>query len=105
MSKLMEQAKQAQQVMQVEAVKVQAELAATEFEGYDSDELVRVVLNGSQEPLATEITEEAMSKGAEELGGILTEAYKDAHSKSITAMKDRMKELASKIGLPPGMGM
>mmetsp|Transcript_17312 Transcript_17312/g.37662 ORF Transcript_17312/g.37662 Transcript_17312/m.37662 type:complete len:160 (-) Transcript_17312:239-718(-) len=104
MGAMFEQVKKAQQIVQVEAVKVQKELAETEFDGYDPEELVKVVLTGNQEPRSTEITEEAMEKGAEELGNLLTLAYKDAHSKSTQAMKDRMKELAAKVGLPPGMG-
>jgi DNA-binding protein YbaB len=104
MAGMMEQVKKAQQLMQTEAVKVQAELAAcvpprstpfvclcvraygcvcagrcadarveaaawcarsAEFDGYDSEELVKVVLSGNQEPKSTEITQEAMDKGAE----------------------------------------
>eukprot|EP00238_Polyblepharides_amylifera_P011342 CAMPEP_0196595462 /NCGR_PEP_ID=MMETSP1081-20130531/81207_1 /TAXON_ID=36882 /ORGANISM="Pyramimonas amylifera, Strain CCMP720" /LENGTH=157 /DNA_ID=CAMNT_0041920047 /DNA_START=108 /DNA_END=581 /DNA_ORIENTATION=- len=104
MGGMMEQIKKAQELVQVEAVKVQKELAETEFSGYDAEELVCVVLTGNQEPVATDITEEAMALGAEELGKLVTEAYKEAHAKSTGAMKDRMRELAGKVGLPPGLG-
>jgi len=104
MGAMMEQVKKAQEIVQVEAVKVQKELAETEFDGYDPDELVKVVLTGNQEPRSTEITEEAMEKGADELGALITLAAKDAHTKSTTAMKSRMKDLAAKVGLPPGLG-
>eukprot|EP00850_Spirogloea_muscicola_P006231 SM000029S10526 [mRNA] locus=s29:659614:660985:+ [translate_table: standard] len=103
MQGLFETVKKAQQVVQVEAVRVQKELAATEFDGYCEDELVKVTLTGNQEPVRAEITEAAMETGAEKLSELVTEAYKDAHLKSVTAMKERMKELASSLGMPPGL--
>eukprot|EP00899_Mesostigma_viride_P025823 jgi/Mesvir1/6425/Mv19512-RA.1 len=103
MQGLFETVKKAQQVVQVEAIKVQKELAEAEFEGYSEDELVKVVLSGNQEIKSTDITEAAMAKGAEELSKSVTEAYADAHKKSVMAMKDRMKDLASSLGLPPSL--
>ena len=43
-------------------------LSRAEFDGYDSEELVRVVLSGNQEPKVTEITQAAMEKGPEVRG-------------------------------------
>ncbi|CAI5473750.1 unnamed protein product [Closterium sp. Yama58-4] len=103
MANLFETVRKAQQVVQVEAVKVQKELAAAEFDGYCEDELVKVTLTGNQEPCRCEITDAAMELGAEKLGELITEAYKDAHQKSVTAMKLRMKDLASSLGMPPTM--
>ncbi|CAI5936745.1 unnamed protein product [Closterium sp. NIES-64] len=103
MANLFETVRKAQQVVQVEAVKVQKELAAAEFDGYCEDELVKVTLTGNQEPCRCEITDAAMELGAEKLGELITEAYKDAHQKSVTAMKLRMKDLASSLGMPPNM--
>ncbi|CAI7741654.1 unnamed protein product [Closterium sp. NIES-53] len=103
MANLFETVRKAQQVVQVEAVKVQKELAAAEFDGYCEDELVKVTLTGNQEPCRCEITDAAMELGAEKLGDLITEAYKDAHQKSVTAMKLRMKDLASSLGMPPNM--
>ena len=48
-----------------EAAKAQEELAAAEFDGYSSDETVRVVMSGNQEPKSVDITEEAIASGAE----------------------------------------
>ena len=62
-------------------------------------------MTGNQEPRSTEITEAALALGAERVSELVTEAYKDAHIKSVTAMKERMKELASKMGMPEGMGL
>jgi DNA-binding protein YbaB len=50
MGNLMENIKKAQAMVQVEAQKVQEELAVAEFEGFSSDETVRVVMSGNQEP-------------------------------------------------------
>ena len=105
MGNFMKQLKQAQEVMQVEAVKVQKEMQEAEFEGFSSDETVRVTLSGNQEAKGCDITQAAYSQGAEALGVLITEAYKDAHEKSVTAMKDRMKNLASSLGLPQNPNM
>jgi len=97
---LVESVSKAQKVVQVEAVKIQRELAEAEFEGYSENELVRVKITGNQEVKGTEITEAAMEEGAEAVGLMVTQAYKDAHRKSVQAMKDRMQSLAQKMGLP-----
>lgn len=103
MQNLYETVKKAQMVVQVEAVKVQKELAAAEFDGYCEGELIKVTLSGNQQPVRTEITEAAMELGAEKLSLLVTEAYKDAHQKSVQAMKERMSNLASSLGMPPGL--
>lgn len=84
-----------------------AVLRRTEFEGYDEDELVRVVVSGNQEPKAIDVTEAAMKLTAEELSARLTAAAKDAHSNSVANMKAKMRDLAGKLGLPqaPGGGL
>ncbi|KAK8936805.1 hypothetical protein KSP39_PZI011868 [Platanthera zijinensis] len=103
MQNLYETVKKAQMVVQVEAVRVQKELAAEEFDGYCEGELIKVTLSGNQLPVRTEITEAAMELGAEKLSLLVTEAYKDAHQKSILALKDRMSNLAQSLGMPPGL--
>ncbi|PNY18091.1 nucleoid-associated protein Synpcc7942_0464-like protein [Trifolium pratense] len=130
MQNLFETVKKAQMVVQVEAVRVQKELAAAEFDGYCEGELVKVTLSGNQQPLRTEITEAAMELGSEEgsirkhkydfhfviyplvmathllgkLSLLITEAYKEAHEKSVLGMKERMNDLAQSLGMPPGLG-
>ncbi|KOM42966.1 hypothetical protein LR48_Vigan05g057000 [Vigna angularis] len=84
MQNLYETVKKAQMVVQVEAVRVQKELAAAEFDGYCDGELVKVTLSGNQQPVRTEITEAAMELGPE-------------------AMKERMNDLAQSLGMPPGL--
>ncbi|EEF32999.1 nucleoid-associated protein At2g24020, chloroplastic [Ricinus communis] len=103
MQNLYETVKKAQMVVQVEAVKVQKELALAEFDGYCEGELIKVTLSGNQQPVRTEITEAAMELGAEKLSLLVNEAYKDAHQKSVQAMKERMSDLAQSLGMPPGM--
>ncbi|KAH9624978.1 hypothetical protein KSS87_005260 [Heliosperma pusillum] len=103
MQNLYETVKKAQMVVQVEAVKVQKELAAAEFDGYCQGELIKVTLSGNQQPIRTEITEAAMELGAEKVSILVTEAYKDAHQKSVLAMKERMGNLAQSLGMPPGL--
>ncbi|KAL1557398.1 nucleoid-associated protein, chloroplastic-like protein [Salvia divinorum] len=103
MANLYETVKKAQMVVQVEAVRVQKELAAAEFDGYCQDELIKATLSGNQQPVRIEITDAAMELGAEKLSLLVTEAYKDAHQKSVEAMKERMSNLAQSLGMPGGM--
>ncbi|WCJ30118.1 hypothetical protein M5689_011696 [Euphorbia peplus] len=103
MQNLYETVKKAQMVVQVEAVRVQKELAVAEFDGYCEGELIKVTLSGNQQPIRTEITEAAMELGSEKLALLVNEAYKDAHQKSVQAMKERMSDLAQSLGMPPGL--
>ena len=64
---LMENVKKAQQLVQVEAAKVQEELSKAEFDGYSSDETIRVVMSGNQEPRSVDITEAAMEANSAEV--------------------------------------
>lgn len=104
MQGLYDTVRKAQQVVQVEAVRVQKELAAAEFDGYCEGELIKVTLSGNQEPVSVDITEAAMELGVERVSLLVNEAYKDAHQKSVLAMKERMKNLAQSLGMPPGLG-
>ncbi|GMI89295.1 Suppressor of TIC40 2 [Hibiscus trionum] len=103
MQNLYETVKKAQMVVQVEAVRVQKELAAAEFDGYCEGELIKATLSGNQQPIRIEITEAAMDLGAEKLSLLVNEAYKDAHQKSVQAMKERMSDLAQSLGMPQGL--
>ncbi|XP_022754510.1 nucleoid-associated protein At4g30620, chloroplastic-like isoform X1 [Durio zibethinus] len=103
MQNLYETVKKAQMVVQVEAVRVQKELAAAEFDGYCEGELIKATLSGNQQPIRIEITEAAMELGVEKLSFLVNEAYKDAHQKSVQAMKERMSDLAQSLGMPQGL--
>ena len=56
---------------------------STKFEGFSEDDLVRAVISGNQEPISTHISEAAMELSAEELSLLVTDAYQDAHDKSV----------------------
>lgn len=90
-------------VVQVEAVRVQKELAAAEFDGYCEGELIKATLSGNQQPVRIEITDAAMDMGSDKLSLLVTEAYRDAHQKSVLAMKERMNNLAQSLGMPAGL--
>ncbi|CAL5434940.1 unnamed protein product [Camellia sinensis] len=46
----------------------------------------------------------SISSDPEKLSLLVTEAYKDAHQKSVQAMKERMSNLAQSLGMPQGLG-
>lgn len=100
MGKMMDTLKKAQELVQVETAKMQKELDNTEFDGYDEEETVRVVLTGNQVPKSVDITQSAMGVDAEELSQRITTAMKEAHTKSVAGMKSRMQDLAKNLGIP-----
>jgi nucleoid-associated protein EbfC len=104
MGNLMESVRKAQQLVQEETKRMQAELSVAEIEGFSSDETVRVVMSGQQEPKNIDITQAAYDQGAEKLEKLVGEAMKDAHAKSVDYMKNEMKGMAQRLGLPPGYG-
>ena len=48
-------------------MQVQEELAKAEFEGFDANETVRVIMSGNQEPRSVEITEAAREENSAEV--------------------------------------
>ena len=99
MKELADAFKKAQQV-QEGAKRLQEELEQMEIEGKSEDGLVKVVLNGNQEPLGVEISPDALGQGAEALSTIVAAAMKDAYQKSTATMRSRMEELTSGLDLP-----
>lgn len=99
MKELAEAFKKAQQV-QEGAKKLQEELEQMEIEGQSEDGLVKVVLNGNQEPRRVEISPDALGKGAEALSATVAAAMQDAYLKSTATMRSRMEELTSGLGIP-----
>lgn len=71
----MENVKKAQQLVQVEAAKVQEELSKAEFDGYSNDETIRVVMSGNQEPRSVDITEAAMEANSAEVSDHLSATF------------------------------
>lgn len=99
MKELADAFKKAQQV-QEGAKRLQEELEQMEIEGQSEDGLVKVVLNGNQEPRHVQISPDALGQGAEALSAIVAAAMKDAYEKSTATMRSRMEELTSGLDLP-----
>lgn len=99
MKELADAFKKAQQV-QEGAKRLQEELEQMEIEGQSEDGLVKVVLNGNQEPRRVEISPDALGQGAETLSATVTAAMRDAYEKSTATMRGRMEELTSGLDLP-----
>lgn len=59
------------------------EKCRVEFEGYDSDEMVRVVVTGNQEPKSIELTQNIFDLELDEVEASILAAMKEAHSKSV----------------------
>ncbi|EFH69405.1 hypothetical protein ARALYDRAFT_335341 [Arabidopsis lyrata subsp. lyrata] len=78
MQNLYETVKKAQMVVQVEAVRVQKELAVAEFDGYCEGELVKVTLSGNQQPIRTDITDAAMELGSENVAATKAASSSDS---------------------------
>ena len=102
LGKMKELASAFQKAQQVQegAKKLQEELETMEIEGQSSDGLVRVTVSGNQEPRGVNIAPEALEKGNEALSELVTEAMKDAYSKSTDTMRSRMEDLTSGLSLP-----
>lgn len=58
--------------------------------GSSMDGKVKVTFTGSQVPVEVEVTEDAMAQGASGLSAALTEAMKDAHTKSVNHMQTKL---------------
>lgn len=99
MKELAEAFKKAQQV-QEGAKRLQEELEQMEIEGQSEDGLVKVVLNGNQEPQRVEISPDALAGGTEALSATVAAAMKDAYEKSTATMRSRMEELTSGLDIP-----
>jgi nucleoid-associated protein EbfC len=89
----------AQQVQQG-AQELQEELEQMNIEGQSSDGSVKVIMSGNQEPRSVEISPEAAEKEAEALSALVTEAVKDAYTKSTETMREKMEALTSGLQLP-----
>lgn len=99
MKELTEAFKKAQQV-QEGAKQLQEELEQLEVEGSAGGGLVKVVLNGNQNPQRVTIAPEVMSEGADVVSDLVTAAMKDAYNKSTSTMRERMENLTEGLQLP-----
>lgn len=99
MKELTEAFKKAKQV-QEGAKQLQEELERLEIEGEAGGGLVRVMMNGNQEPKQVTISPDVMGEGAEVLSDLVAAAMKDAYNKSTATMREKMEELTSDLNIP-----
>jgi DNA-binding protein YbaB len=74
------------------AAQVQEELARAEFDGYSSDETVRVVMSGNQEPRSVDITEAALEGNSAEVG-----MFSKAHAPVLKLLPCMAHEVAASM--------
>ncbi len=88
--------------MQQKMQSLQAEAAATEVSATAGNGLVTVVATGAQEIVAVRIQPAAM-EDRELLEDLVAAATNEALRRSKEAVANRLAELASAMGLPPGL--
>ncbi|WP_013324583.1 YbaB/EbfC family nucleoid-associated protein [Gloeothece verrucosa] len=98
--KELQEAFQKAQQVQEGAKQLQDELEKMEIEGQSGDGSVTVIMSGNQEPRSVTIQPAALEKGAEALSELVTEAMRNAYSKSTDTMRQKMEELTSGLNLP-----
>ncbi len=93
--------KQAQQ-MQANLQKVQEELASMEVTGQAGGGMVSVLMNGRHEVRRVTIDDSLMGDDREMLEDLIAAAVNDAVHKLEATTQERMAEVTSGLGLPPG---
>mmetsp|Transcript_19895 Transcript_19895/g.29767 ORF Transcript_19895/g.29767 Transcript_19895/m.29767 type:complete len:172 (+) Transcript_19895:909-1424(+) len=86
--------------MQEATKSMKEDLEKAEYEGFSSDETVRVVLSGTQQPKLIDVTQAAVDQGADKLQQLVVEASKDAYKLSKAGQEARMKKYFADMGLP-----
>ena len=94
--------KQAQQ-MQANIEKAQKELAEAEVIGEAGAGMVKVTMNGRHDVKRVEIDTELMNDDKEMVEDLVAAAVHDANRRVEKMTQERMSELTSGMGLPPGM--
>ncbi len=94
--------KQAQQ-MQANIEKAQKELAEAEVVGEAGAGMVKVTMNGRHDVKRVEIDAELMNDDKEMVEDLVAAAVNDANRRVEKMTQERMSELTSGMGLPPGM--
>lgn len=101
--KIQEALKKAQQVRDG-AQKLQKELEEMEIVGEAGNGLVKVTMNGNQEPLKVSLDPEALKEAPDVLEDLILTAMVNAYTQSAEIMRKRMEELTADISLP-GLGL
>ncbi len=96
--------KQAQKV-QANIQKVQEEIARMEITGQAGGGLVSVVMNGKHEVRRIEIDDSLFEDDKDMLADLVAAAVNDAVRRVQEATQEKMSEVTSGMGLPPGMNL
>ena len=97
-SQLMQQA----QKMQEQMKKMQEELLDQEVNGESGAGLVKITMTGKHDVKRVEIDESLMEEDKEMLEDLVAAAVNDAVRKVEALSKDKMGDMTSGMGLPPG---
>ena len=98
MGNLMKQAQKMQEEMQ----KAQEELANAEVQGESGAGMVKVVMNGRHDVKNVSIDPSLLEEDKELLEDLLAAAVNDAVRKVESQSQERMSNLTSGMGFPPG---
>lgn len=97
---LMKQAQAMQEKMQ----EMQAEMERLEVEGEAGGGMVRVMLSAKGKLKAVTIDDQLLKPEEREiLEDLIVTAHEDARKKAERLMEERMRGMASGLGLPPGL--
>lgn len=97
--KLMKQA----QKLQAEMARVRKELEDATVEGTAGGGVVKVVVNGSQEPVEVKIDPSVLEEDASMVEDLVLSALKEALENSRELMQSEMEKVTGDLGLPGGM--
>lgn len=101
MGDLMKKAQKMQEDMQ----KAQEEIAKAEVTGESGAGLVKVTMNGRHDVRKVEIDPSLMSEEKEILEDLLAAAVNDAVRRVEANQKEKMSDMVSGMGMPPGFKM
>merc|ERR1712224_80102 len=82
------------------SVEVQKKMMSAEYQGYSKDKAIEVVFHGSLVPLRCEVKQVGLDLGVDSVKQSVTEAMRDAHTKTIQGVKQMMSDITSEIGVP-----
>ncbi len=94
--------KQAQK-MQANMQKAQEEIARMEVTGQAGGGLVSVTMNGKHEVRKVDIDDSLFEDDRDMIADLVAAAFNDAVRRVQETTQERMSELTSGMGLPPGM--
>lgn len=97
----LKKAMQSAQEMQLDLVKLQAELSHTKITGHSKNQQVSVVMTGEGDFHEINIRPELCGMGVKAIEQGVLEAIKDATTAAASLTKERLAKVSADIGLPP----